>query len=84
MDVFYFSEEAHKSVLAYPENCQSCGQCYVNCSGHSLGIANEAFGYPIMPLRGSVDAPMTHFVMTDPGALSELTRGKLNERKENK
>ncbi len=28
LDVFYFDAAAHKSVLAYPENCQSCGQCY--------------------------------------------------------
>lgn len=79
MDVFYFSEEAHKSVLAYPENCQSCGQCYVNCQGHCLGIENETFSYPIMPLRGTVDAPLTHCVMTDSGALDELTNGKLYE-----
>lgn len=33
MDVFRFDYDQMKSVMAYPENCQSCGQCYVNCQG---------------------------------------------------
>ena len=36
MDVFYFDEEAGKSVMAFPEACQSCAQCYLHCVGNSL------------------------------------------------
>ena len=77
MDVFYFDEGAHKSVLAYPENCQSCGQCYVNCKGRSIGITNECFSYPITAFRGASSAQMNHLVITEPGALGSLTNGKL-------
>ena len=35
MDVFYFDEEAGKSVMAFPEACQSCAQCYLHCVGNS-------------------------------------------------
>ena len=45
MDVFRFDEENHKSVIAFPENCQSCGQCFVNCYGRSLTIVNDMYGY---------------------------------------
>ncbi|MGD9211766.1 MAG: ferredoxin family protein [Desulfobacteraceae bacterium] len=45
MDVFRFDKVKKKSVIAYPENCQSCGQCYLNCLGHSLIIVNDMFGY---------------------------------------
>ena len=77
MDVFYFNETAHKSVLAYPENCQSCGQCYLNCKGHCLGISNDTYGYPITAFRGVTTSPMNHMVVTEPGMLTELTNGKL-------
>jgi NAD-dependent dihydropyrimidine dehydrogenase PreA subunit len=77
MDVFYFDAAAHKSVLAYPENCQSCGQCFVNCKGRALAIANETFGYPITAYRGVTTAPMNHMVMTDEGVLDYLTKGAL-------
>ncbi len=40
MDVFRFNEAARKSVIAYVENCQSCGQCYVNCPGHALAMSD--------------------------------------------
>jgi NAD-dependent dihydropyrimidine dehydrogenase PreA subunit len=39
MDVFRFNEKAQKSVIAYPDNCQSCGQCYVNCPVQSLAMS---------------------------------------------
>lgn len=45
MDVFRFDANAMKSVIAYPENCQCCGQCYLNCPSHSLGIDCTTFGY---------------------------------------
>lgn len=77
MDVFYFNEEEHRSVLAYPENCQSCGQCYLNCRGRSLGIANDAYGYPITACRGVCTAPMNRMVVTEPGVLEAFTKGKL-------
>ena len=77
MDVFYFNYEAHKSVIAYPENCQSCGQCYLNCQGHALGIANEAFGYPLTAARALSTAPMNHVVITDRGKINEISKGKL-------
>ncbi len=77
MDVFYFDYAAHKSVLAYPENCQSCGQCYLNCQGRALAIANDWFSYPITALRPATTAPMNHQVITDKGVITEFTRGKL-------
>lgn len=77
MDVFYFDDKAHKSVLAYPENCQSCGQCYVNCRGRSLGISNDTFGYPITAFRNATTAPMNHIVVTAPGVMGYLTKGSL-------
>ena len=51
-DVFYFNEGAHKSVLAYPENCQSCGQCYLACMGDSLMMVDTMFEYSPVPARG--------------------------------
>ena len=40
MDVFRFNEAALKSVIAYVEDCQTCGQCYVNCPGKSLAMSD--------------------------------------------
>ncbi len=77
LDVFYFDEVAHKSVIAYPENCQSCGQCFLNCKGHSLGISNDTYGYPITAFRGATTAAMNRKVVTEPGVITELTKGKL-------
>lgn len=51
MDVMKFDEEANKSVIAYPENCQSCGQCYINCLGRSLDIVDSMFAYGITAYR---------------------------------
>ena len=82
MDVFYFDETAHKSVLAYPENCQSCGQCYLHCKGHCLGMTNDTFGYPITAYRGLTTAPMNRQVVTVPGVLTELTKGRLPTEQE--
>lgn len=45
MDVFHFDEAARRSVISYPENCQSCGQCFVNCMGYSLTIVDNIYGY---------------------------------------
>jgi hypothetical protein len=51
MDVFYFEENDQKSVMAYPENCQCCGLCYVNCQGDSLMIVDTTFEYSPVPMR---------------------------------
>ena len=77
MDVFYFNQEAHKSVIAYPENCQSCGQCYLNCKGCSLGISNDLHAFPITAFRGASSAPMSRVIITQPGVIGEFTKGKL-------
>lgn len=53
MDVFRFDETAGKSVIAYPENCQSCGQCYLHCQGRSLIIVNNTIGYAITNYRAT-------------------------------
>ncbi|MDC7240252.1 MAG: ferredoxin family protein [Spirochaetales bacterium] len=56
MDVFRFDEETNKSVIAYPDNCQSCGQCYLHCSGKSLHIVNDQFTYAMTSHRAPVTA----------------------------
>lgn len=58
MDVFRFNEEVNKSVIAFPENCQSCGQCYVYCLGHSLAMSGEAYAYPLTSVRAASVVPM--------------------------
>ena len=77
MDVFYFNTEAHKSVIAYPENCQSCGQCYLNCQGRALGMTNDMFGFATPSIRGATTAPLNRIVVTEPGAFHDLTKGRL-------
>lgn len=77
MDVFCFDHNAHKSVIVFPEACQSCGQCYFNCKGRSLGISNETFGYPITSVRSLTPAPLNHVVVTQPGMIGEITGGKM-------
>ncbi|BDE95581.1 4Fe-4S dicluster domain-containing protein [Raoultibacter timonensis] len=51
MDVFRFDSSEMKSVIAYPESCQSCGQCFVNCTGRSLVITWYEAGQPITTYR---------------------------------
>lgn len=51
MDVFRFDEGKNKSVIAYLENCQTCGQCYVNCEGRSLEMSGDMYGFAITSLR---------------------------------
>ena len=77
MDVFYFNAEAHKSVIAYPENCQSCGQCFLNCKGRALGISNDLYAFPITAFRGASSAPMNRVLITEPGVIGEFKKGKL-------
>ena len=77
LDVFYFNQESHKSVIAYTENCQSCGQCYLNCKGHSLGISNDLYAFPITAFRGISTAPMNRVIITEPGVIGSFTKGNL-------
>lgn len=58
MDVFRFDNKAAKSVIAYPENCQSCGQCFVHCMGQSLTIVNDMYGYAQTSYRAATTVPM--------------------------
>ena len=52
MDVFYFDNNENKSVLAYPEQCQSCAQCYLHCIGNSLTMSCIQSNYSIGAGRG--------------------------------
>lgn len=45
MDVFRMNEPLRKAVIAYPEQCVTCGQCFLNCPTGSLGMANFQYGY---------------------------------------
>lgn len=58
MDVFRFDEDAFKSVIAYPENCQSCGQCFVNCQGRALTIVDDMYGYAMTSYRATSTTDM--------------------------
>lgn len=51
MDVMRFDANAKKSVIAYPENCQSCGQCYLNCPSGSLGMDCTVWSYSSVATR---------------------------------
>lgn len=51
MDVFRFDRKKRKAVIAYPQDCQNCGQCYLHCKGHALGFSDETFGYALMAIR---------------------------------
>ena len=62
-DVFRFNEEHRKSVIAYPESCISCGQCNVNCVGHSLALSYDAFGYNLTSTRSASMARMNRKVV---------------------
>ena len=58
MDVFRYNDEARKSVIAYPENCQSCGQCFVNCPGRSLCLTNDEYGYGLTAYRAATNVAL--------------------------
>lgn len=53
MDVFRFDYEQNKSVIAYPENCQSCGQCFMGCQGRSLEISFYQMSFAIPAARAA-------------------------------
>lgn len=51
MDVFYYDARENKSVIVYPENCQSCGQCYLACPADSLIMVDTSYEYAPVPIR---------------------------------
>lgn len=51
MDVFYLDKSAGKSVMLYPENCQSCGQCYLHCPSDSLTMVIQTYAFGLNPVR---------------------------------
>lgn len=59
MDVFRFDEDANKSVIAYPENCQSCGQCYMGCMGSSLEMSYYQAYFTAAAARAAVPDTVT-------------------------
>ena len=44
--------------MAYPENCQSCGQCFVNCPGRSLCLTNDEYGYGLTAYRAATNVAL--------------------------
>jgi NAD-dependent dihydropyrimidine dehydrogenase PreA subunit len=66
MDVFRFAEDANKSVIAYPENCQACGMCYYACLGSSLQISLHSHMFPIVPMSATCGIDANHFLNAAP------------------
>lgn len=75
--LFMESSVPPRPPSAYPENCQSCGQCYLNCKGRSLGMTNDMCGYPITAFRGVTTAAMNRKIITMPGVVENFTKGAL-------
>lgn len=67
MDVYRFDEEANKSIIAYPENCQGCGMCYYFCVGHSLQLSLHSHMFPVCGFNATCGVDMNHFVFAQPG-----------------
>lgn len=46
MDVFRMDADHMKSVIAYVQSCQTCGQCWLNCPTDSISLqdAEVSFG----------------------------------------
>ena len=51
MDVFRYNAELKKSVIAYPESCITCGQCYLYCPAGSLALSSDSFGQGVNGFR---------------------------------
>jgi len=51
MDVFRIDREKKKAIIAFPENCQSCGICYLECRPRSLFMSDEMYAYSITSYR---------------------------------
>lgn len=54
-------------MIAYPENCQSCGQRFVGCKGRSLEISFVQASYALAAARGAA------FDAATPAAVKEAT-----------
>lgn len=50
MDVIWFNEEQNKSVIAYVDQCISCGQCFLNCPTGSLSFQSERMSLGMAPI----------------------------------
>jgi Fe-S-cluster-containing hydrogenase component 2 len=79
MDVFRFSEEQNKSIIAYPENCQACGMCFYVCMGNSLQISLHSHMFPIMPMSVTSGIDMNHFIYASPGVSGAEVRDRLGK-----
>lgn len=81
MDVFRFDEGEMKSVIAYPENCQSCGQCFVGCKGRSLEISFVQASYALAAARaaafdGATAATVKEATLAQPAKSAEEAAAK--------
>lgn len=54
-DVFRYNAEHKKSVIAYPEDCVTCGQCYIYCPGGSLGLSHNAYAHTLAAYRAPAE-----------------------------
>ena len=79
MDVFRFSEEHKKSIIAYPENCQGCGMCFWFCIGSSLQISTHSHMFPLTPMNPASGVDMNHFVYASPGVAGDTVRDRLGK-----
>ena len=59
MDVFYYDPRENKSVIVYPENCQSCGQCSLACPTDSLTMVDTIYEYAPVPMRALRTFPVS-------------------------
>lgn len=50
-DVFRLNDEEGKSVIAYPEECQTCGMCYMYCPTGSIAMRSEPYMWPVTAYR---------------------------------
>ena len=76
MDVFRFDENEMKSVIAYPENCQSCGQCFMGCKGRSLEMSFYQASYALAAARaagsdGATPATVKEATLAQPAKSAE-------------
>ena len=66
MDVFRYNYEHKKSVIAYPEDCITCGQCYIYCPGKSLALSNEAFAHTLCAYRAPAKTGIRRDIFAPP------------------
>lgn len=72
MDVFRYDEDLHKSVIAYPENCSLCGQCYIYCPTSSLQLSNINHMFPVSGMRAGTSVAKNHMVVTGKYGLDRI------------